>query len=223
MSASRSLLPLLGIVCLLSACTVRSISNPGRPWGSGNTTYAGEISDFDVVGTGTFEVAEAGGATLRPGQRVLVVQSGAGFPDEAMLQGLGAHFEVGTASGIPTGALGGEHGMLAAAQRGGFDAVVAYWGILESRERPTEGVAASWVPIVGMFVPDSSQQMRIRLRIVVADARTGRWRCLLPEPIDDERASSLVTRRSEDAEQVEVLKDAAYRVAVQSLVALAQR
>ena len=34
----------------LSGCAVRSISNPVRPWGGGNATYAGELSDFDVVG-----------------------------------------------------------------------------------------------------------------------------------------------------------------------------
>jgi hypothetical protein len=213
------------VALLLPACAMRSISNPGRPYGSANTSYAGELSDFAVVGSGGAATDGDGGTanvTLRPRQRLLVMQSGAAFPDDAMVTGLAQHFEVGTASGIPSDAFG-EHGLRTAAARGGFDAVVAYWGVLESRPRPTAGKAASWFPIAGFFVPDESQQMRIRLRIVVLDVASGRWRSLMPTPIDDERASSLVTRHSRDMEQVEHLKEAAYVAAVEAIAALAQK
>ncbi|HEX6813143.1 MAG TPA: hypothetical protein VF384_16085 [Planctomycetota bacterium] len=224
MSQSRLAVPCLALLLLLPGCAVRSISNTARPWGDTNTTYAGELSDFDVVGLGGAESAsKAPDLQLQPHARVMVVQSGALFPDEPMLTGLAQHFTVGAASGSPSASAGGEQGMRLAAVRGGFDAIVAYWGVLESRPRPTAGKAAAWVPIAGFFVNDESQQMRIRLRIVVVDASTGSWRSLLPEPIDDVRASSLVTRQSKDSEQVELLKAAAYRVAVEQVAALVRR
>ena len=59
--------------------------------------------------------------------------------------------------------------------------------------------------------------MRLRLRIVVLDIRTGHWRCLLPEPMTDDRASSMATRNSSDSKQVEVLAAAGYRAAIELL------
>jgi len=209
-------LVLLAATALVSSCSVRSISNPGRPWGDGNTTYAGELNDFDVVGTAIPADPVAGVVALSPHLRVLVVQSGAGFPDERLLDGLSAHYEVGAASGIPTPALHGQ-GMRQAAARGGYDAIIAFWGILETSERVTEGVAASWVPLIGPFIPNASQRMRIRMRIVILDVHTGRWRTLLPAPIDDERASSMVTRGSSDRSQVQVLMEAAIPAAIEAI------
>ena len=55
------------------------------------------------------------------------------------------------------------------------------------------------------------------------DTRSGRWRSLLSEPLDDERASSLVTHNSTDSDRVELLKTAAYRAAVDLVAGLGQR
>lgn len=206
---------LLAVLALCCGCATRSISNPVRPYGGGNSTYRGELSDFDVVGVGAVAGASSDVA-LKKGMRVLVLQSGAEFPDERMLAALAAHFEVGAASGVPTPALG-EHGVRQAAARGGFDAVVAYWGILETTESANAGAAASWVPIAGWFVPDVDQRMRIRLRVVVLDVRSGCWRTILPEPMDNARASSLLSRESSDRNQVELLMQAALPAAVELL------
>ena len=203
------------MLALCCGCATRSISNPVRSYGGGNSTYAGELSDFDVVGLGA-PTGAGRDVVLQKGMRVLVVQSGAGFPNERMLSALSAHFEVGAVSGIPTPALS-EHGMRQAAARGGFEAIVAYWGILETTERANAGAAASWVPIAGWFVPDADQLMRIRLRIVVLDVQTGCWRTILPEPMDDERASSMLSRESSDRDQVELLMQAAIPAAVELL------
>lgn len=208
----------LGLAVLLSGCAVRSISNPVRGYGYGNATYAGELSDFDVVGAaGALDSGTSGQVTLAEGARVLVVQSGAVFPDERALKALAAHYQVGSASGIPTPGLHGM-GMRDAAARGGFDAVLAYWGTLETSERATAGAAASWVPIAGWFVPDREQRMRIRLRVVVLDVGTGRWRGFEPPPMDDARASSIVTRDGADERQVDVLMEAALPAAVEAVV-----
>ncbi len=98
-----------------------------------------------------------------------------------------------------------------------MDAIIAYWGILESSERTTGGAAATWVPIAGLFIPDSSQRMRIRMRIVLVDVHTGRWRTLLPQPIDDERASSILSRESSDQDQVQLLTEAAVPAAIEAI------
>ncbi|MBI5434112.1 MAG: hypothetical protein HZA52_14865 [Planctomycetes bacterium] len=58
--------------------------------------------------------------------------------------------------------------------------------------------------------------MRIRLRVVVLDVRSGRWRTFSPEPIDDARASSMLTRESSDRGQVERLMDAAIPAAIEA-------
>lgn len=216
MNGGSLALLLCAFLSVLPACAVRSISNTGRPHGGQNTTYAGELSDFDIVGCGVANVGQPR-VQLKKGQRVLVMQSGAAFPDQAMVTGLAEHFEVGTASGIPTPAMIGT-GIGTAAARGGFDAVIAYFGVLESSTEGTAGRAASWIPIGGFFVPDENQRMRIRLRIILLDTRTSAWQSLMPEPIDDERISSLVTRNRKDQEQVLVLKEAAYAAAIRAIV-----
>ena len=213
--------PFVALLALLAGCTVRSISDT-QPWSYSNPTFAGEITDLDVVGVAPMEVL-AGEPALRAGQRVLVVQSGAMFPDELMLAALREHCTVGTASGMPTRAFETGHGLRNAAQRGGYDAVLAYWGVLETSSTGTAGKAASWVPIAGFFVTDEIQRMRIRLRLVLVDAKTGAWRSFLPTPGMRERDSSFVTRSRVDAELIEALKTASYREAVAHLLAAPAR
>jgi len=58
-----------------------------------------------------------------------------------------------------------------AAARGGCDAIVCYWGILESARKGLASKPVSWVPIVGWAVPDEKQQMRIRIKVAVMDVR----------------------------------------------------
>jgi len=205
---SISFAALLISVVAAAGCSVRSISDPGIYGADRNRTYAGELSEFQVVGTDAGDVSQNRDFTLRPGQRILVVQSGAVFPDERFLGLLGEHFEVGAVSGMPSSALGAE-GMRHAAARGGFEVIVAYWGILESSETPTGGTAASWVPIAGWFIPDSRHRVRIRLRAVVVDTYSGRWRQLLPTPIEDERLTSMLSHGQVDSAMVERLVGAA--------------
>lgn len=178
-----SLLFLLLGTLLLASCATRSISDAGYPYAPGdyNPLYRGELSDFDVVGRAAATTA-VGECTLAERAKVLVVQSGALFPDDVMMAALGKHFEVGAASGVPLAEGYGERGMLAAAARGGFDAVVAYWGMLESQQTTD---ASAWVPVAGLFFRSTTQKMRLRMRVVVADTRTGAWRSLLTVPKDD--------------------------------------
>ena len=89
-------------VFLLMGCETRSISDSGYrgrfAWGSGNRYYQGELNEMDVIGAPagqkigeadiTKALAAAGSVRVRPGESLLVVQSGAIAPDGAMLDAL---------------------------------------------------------------------------------------------------------------------------------------
>ena len=225
---------LVAAVCLLlCGCETRSISNSGYNAGyrnGGTGDYAGELSEFDVLGVdaaGTVTDAEILGALdtktpvrLARNSRVLLIQSGADFPDNAMQEALSARHTVGPFSGRPHASKDVQasysKSLRLAAARGGYDKILCYWGVLESQRvgKVTKGV--SWVPIVGYFVPDETQSMRIRLKGVLIDTATGNWVMLQPDPVTDKQISSVLSRETTDQGLVEKLKEQGYR----SLVSL---
>ena len=109
---------LLGMILTVAACGTRSISNSGyeadpghSSYGAGNPFYRGELSEFDVLGAaGTVAITDEdirkSFAARRPlaiakGSPVMLVQSGAIFPDDPMLKSLAAYYPVVGFSGIP--------------------------------------------------------------------------------------------------------------------------
>lgn len=235
----RMALVAVGAMLLLAACETRSISNAGYR-GQGNPFYRGELTEFDVLGidparpVSDAEIANALAGSGRPkvriGSGLLVVQSGAAFPDDLMLRELGRQFSVTPFSGVPltrTDGVGPQSTSIAsgyanalrlAAARAGNDFVVCYWGILESaREREVTKVV-SWVPLVGMTIPDETQRMRIRLKVVVIDVRTGGWSMFVPDDFEDTSLSAAVFRVGSDQNQVSLLKEKAYKSAVADFV-----
>lgn len=203
---------------LATACATRSISDPAMTWGHGNTSYRGELSEFDVVGTqqGPSDLAPV---RLTRGDRVLLLQSGAAFPDEQLAEALGATLSVSPASGMPSGWTERGEGLLGAARRGGYSAVIAYWGTLESNSEATGGAAAMWIPVVGLFVPSENLRMRIRLRFVVLDTKTGAWIQVTPQPIEDQREASFAGKVRVDADLVETLRRASCAPAARAVLA----
>lgn len=236
----------LSFVLVLAGCrSTRSISNSGAvaepPSQMGRMPvasaadpgfeYRGELNEFDVLGvdraqvTTEAEIARAlDGAkavTLKPGSRVLLVQSGAVFPDAPMVTALENDFQIVPFSGVPprqrtaadpepsTSFSYGKNLRLAAA-RAGAESIVCYWGTLESARRKLETKTVSWVPIAGWMIPDEAQHMRIRLKLALIDVRSGTWRVLTPEPFTDKAWSTTFTRGSSDRKQVELLKEKAY-------------
>ena len=105
-----------------------------------------------------------------------------------------------------------------AAAKGGHEKILAYWGLLETAQKELGTKAVSWVPIVGGAIPDEKQEMRIRLKVAVVDARSGRWDMFSPEPYQDIAASGQYTRESSDQGQVALLKARAYETAAEGLV-----
>jgi hypothetical protein len=215
---------------LLAGCTTRSISNSDfradNPYGRAALGgYAGELSELDVIGVTTAaSISEADiQAALREHapvrlartSKVLLIQSGADFPDEPMLAALRGRFTVAGFSGKPAPkpveGPGYSQALRLAAARGGYDKIVCYWGVLESERKNQITSAVSWVPIVGHVIPDERQNMRIRLKAAIVDVGSGRWTLLAPPPSSDTSLSTVVSRRSVDQDLVNGLKAQGYR------------
>lgn len=222
---------------LLTGCATRSISNAEAPasgffgGGGANGIYRGELSEFEVLGVGpgtanseadiAAALAVGGKIQLTKGASVMLVQSGAMLPDEAMVKGMEAFFNVTAFTGMPERSFPAGHyarSMRMAAARSGNDKIVVYWGQLETGSVNHATKSVSWVPFVGGFLKDETQRMRIRLKVALIDVRTGKWDMIMPQPFEDTDTSGRYTRASSDQAQVMLLKEQAYRTAVADLV-----
>jgi hypothetical protein len=230
---------LLGAAAIvLAGCqTPRSISDSGYRDGRarhpvGHATYAGELNELDVLGIErSVQVTEeqisraldaAGQVRLRKGSRVLLVQSGAQYPDNPMISALSGSVTVTPFSGQPNQFERESYhrALRYAAARGGCETVICYWGILESARQSFDTKAVSWVPLLGSVVPDEHQQMRIRLKVAIVDVRTGNWSMFSPEPFSDQAVSARLGRERSDQAQVNKLKEQAYVTAAADILKL---
>jgi len=241
MKKSMMLLVLLLLTILLIGCTARSISDsgyrsPGGYYsrGSDNPLYNGELSEFDVLGIDARKeiteqdiaaaaVAGKSRLTLRKGDTILLIQSGAILPDQDMTANAEKYFSVNVFTGVPeqdkkTNESYAKALRLAAA-RAGIDKILVYWGVLESGTTNLGTKTVSWVPIVGMVVPDEAQELRIRLKVALVDVKTGQWEIFVPKTFEDKAYSASLTRRSSDQQQVALLKTKAYRAAIEGVLA----
>src|SRR5437764_1321373 len=160
-------------------------------------SYCYQLREFDVLGITHCAIASeneirraldnARRVKLHPNSSLLLIQSGAAFPDGGMVTELSKHFQVVPFSGVPpskTDALPENEGLRResysrllrlAAAKGGNDTIVCYWGILESETENLATKTVSWMPMVNWMVPDARQHMRIRLKVALIDVRTGNW------------------------------------------------
>jgi len=228
------------LMVLLTGCTVRSISDSGYrsgpPYGyrSDNPFYKGELSEFDVLGIDPGkeiteeEIAAAAGQkkeriTLKKGDAILLIQSGALMPDNEMTEGMEKYFSVASFTGIPEQNKKDNASyaktLRYAAAKAGIQTILVYWGLLDSGTANLATRTVSWVPIVGWTVPDKAQEIRIRLKVAVIDVPTGRWEIFSPKNFDDKAYSSILSRERSDQEQVSVLKTKAYQAAVEATIA----
>ncbi|MDQ1812468.1 hypothetical protein [Massilia scottii] len=221
---------------LMSGCATRSISDSGYPDKSNGygrpagVQYRGELTEFNVLGIQPTAVVTEEAIrealdkrermTLAKNSPVMLVQSGALIPDEAMVTAFSQYYRPIVFSGVPEEGQGktnyAGHLRLAAA-RSGSEKLMVYWGILESGRENMSTKVVSWVPILGALVPDENQHMRIRLKVALVDVRTGQWEMFSPEPFKDVDFSSRGSRATVDQAQVAMLKEKAYRAAVTQL------
>jgi len=231
------LLPLAVCLLLLTGCETRSISNSGY---RDSYHFRGELSELAVLGVDSARqineediqsaINGTGSIQLKNGDRVMLIQSGAQFPDEDMVNAMGKHYTVLPFSGVPErSSYSFDRSVKAeeepsldmafrlAAAKGGASTLVVYWGVLESARKGYATKTVSWVPIVGSVIPDEKQEMRIRLKVAVIDVASGHWEMLTPEVYSDEQVSNMMSRRQNDQEQVALLKSLAYERAVKDL------
>jgi hypothetical protein len=256
MKLIKTYLLLFCFVWIAGCSTVRPISNsaypetkrivghvPGKPQeATGYTAYQGELSEFDVLGVtrgqavSESEIAraleQAKSVKLRSNSSILLIQSGAAFPDGPMIDELGKHFRVMPFSGIPNArtAPGMDFGsgnaesymksLRLAAARGGNDSIVCYWGILESENEKFATKTISWMPGVNWMLPDEREHMRIKLKFAVIDVGSGNWTIVSPKQCEQARSSTSPRRGVVDQKMVEALKKEAYQAAISELLQL---
>lgn len=236
--------PLFAVFLFLpAACRTRSFSDAGYA-SSSNRLYAGELSEADVIGVqpGSADAAAIRTALqgfaaprLRPGSAVMLVQSGAVFPDPELVAAFGGEVRITTFSGTPSARTAGNPReptpvaaptsyRLAAAQ-GGIDTIVCVWGVLESAAQGLGTKAVSWVPFIGWGITDTELHTRLRLRFLVVDVASGNWSAYMPEPTDDVASSAPFDRDLKDVpaavgdEQAMRLKQRAIGPAVRAFLA----
>jgi hypothetical protein len=242
MILKHTLLFLLAAV-LTVGCQTRSISNSDYrgTWG-----YRGELSELEVLGVNSkqkiteadIQVALKADAkiSLKRGDRIVLVQSGAQFPDGPVLEEMKPYYSVVPLSGVPAygdryvryGRRGQfedaapqqpiDKSLRLAAAKAGAKTLIVYWGILETGREDHGSKIISWVPIVGKLIPDQKQKMRIRIKAAVIDVATGAWEFIIPEAYNDARTSARINREESDQGQVVRLKTKAYKALVTGLL-----
>lgn len=229
----------LATLIVLGGCGVRSISNSGYHADSergyqqiDSPMYKGELSEFDVLGIDPGDAVSeedirkslnsAKEVSLKRGDKVMLVQSGALIPDDDMVNSFDKYFSVSSFSGVPQSTQeGASYARLLrlAAAKAGIRTIVVYWGVLETGRTDLATKAVSWVPIVGAAIPDQTQKMRIRLKLAVVDVESGSWATFSPTPFEDDDTSASLNRVASDQGQVLVLKKKAYVAATDELLA----
>lgn len=233
------------ITILLTGCSTRSISNSGYQDDNGwygqqaNPFYQGELNELSVLGISAEQAIseadiqaalnDASTVTLKRGDAILLIQSGAMFPDDAMLQAMRDVFAVTPLSGVPDQPKQAAQGEIAtppaslkqvlrlSAAQTGATTVIVYWGIIETAQEDQVTKTVSWVPIVGALIPDEVQRMRIRLKGVVMDVKSGKWLMLTPPEADSATISGRLDREAADQQQVARMKTQAYQNFMQAL------
>ncbi|EEF59350.1 hypothetical protein [Pedosphaera parvula] len=228
------------VMALVSSCsTTRSISDTAyapSPVNARNCfpphPQTRELSEFDVLGIEPNQSiseeeivrasARAQRVALTRGNSILLVQSGAQYPDGPMISDLEKSFRVVPFTGVATQTGESYSKVLRlAAAKAGADHVVCYWGILESASEGAATKTISWVPVVNWVIPDEKQHMRIRVKMAVVDVLTGSWTVFSPEPVESQAWSTSPRREVVDQKQVEKLKAKAYEASARGLLSQA--
>lgn len=209
-----------GLLCAVTMCSCQSANRSISQYQYGyNPSYRGELSESEFI-----KDISAGSITgltepirIAKGEKVIVMQSGQIRPDTAFLSGLSGACNVLPMSGVPAQYTSDNISLRDAARAGGVSKIIAYWGNIETSTQPIGTQAISWVPIAGLFIPDTSQKMRVALSAIVADTASGRWSDVTVVSRETEIVHSSVNGYRKDGEQVELLKADAYQKLAQQL------
>jgi len=217
---------------VLSACgSVPSKPAPGDDAAVAKPVVAvvqAALTETDVLGFDTAqsvseeEIVKAAGprgkVQVKRGAPVMLIQAGAAAPDEIMLREAGNFFALTSFSGFAQRRHdAGESANLARALRltaakGGSDFLIVYWPILEAGG--SKPGAPDWRPIGG-DIPFEAEQVRMRMRMLVVDVKSGHWATASPETLEDKAARGGWFRKPTSAQRIAAIKERAYKHALQ--------
>lgn len=229
----------LVIAGLCSGC-VESSSNYHRADFSSRTVLRGhfhgeDLAETDVLGKTVNQPTEedirnaldrTSKLDLKPGETILVVQSGELVPDARMVNELNKHFRAIPASGRKSDWLVGDtkegadyaKALRLKAAQSGAEKILCFWGNLEISRHDLSTKTVTWLPVIDVVVPDQKDKVRVHLKMAAIDVRTGAWSIFRTEPVETEVVSTGWERAHLEPTEVRDLKQKSYVVAVNSLM-----
>jgi hypothetical protein len=195
-----------------------------------------DLADTDVLGASAQTPTEedirntldrASKVQLRPGEPLLVLQSGEPVPDTRMIAELNKHYRA-----IPFSGLRGDwikasaknepdyaRALRLAAAQAGAEKILCFWGNLEVAQHDLSTKTITWLPVVDVLVPDEKNNIRVHLKIALVDVRSGAWTVFRTEPQETQMVSTGWAREHIRSPEVRRLQQKSYTVAVNSLTA----
>lgn len=191
-----------------------------------------EVTEDDIQDA--IKAASSGTFTLTPGDRIILVQSGATVPDSVMQEAMMSHYQVAVYSGIapikprPKLARKGEtpletpepnyiKTLRLAAAKARQDKIIVYWGYLELGKLDNDNKSIVWQRYLSGDIPSSTKQLRYLVRFALVDVKTGMWTMYSSINHQDEYVQTTFKSYENDIVQVNRVKDASYRLAAQNL------
>ncbi|MDX1951950.1 MAG: hypothetical protein SFY81_07175 [Verrucomicrobiota bacterium] len=197
---------------------------------------ANQLQEQQVTGAEAEEATEAAiqkaverskGIKLEKGSGILVMQSGSSLPDKKLVQLLETYFRPIPYSGLSSELSKGVDNVTPLklsrklrlnAAHAGADFVLVYWGEMEIAREELETKLVSWVPVLDMVVPDEKQKLRLHLKAVLMDVRSGDWVSFRTPPHLSDTVTTSFARDNIEPEEVTALKDKAYLDMTEALV-----
>jgi hypothetical protein len=192
------------------------------------------LTETDVLGfdgaqsVSEEEIVKAAGPRgkiqVKRGAPVMLIHAGAAAPEEIMLREAANYFSVTPFSGLAQHRNdAGESANLSRALRltaakGGSDFLIVYWTVLEGGSGKPG--APNWRPVAG-DVPLDAEQVRMRLRMLIVDVKSGHWATANPETFEDKAARGGWFRKPTSAQRTAALKERAYKHALQEVLRVA--
>ncbi len=220
------------LVVFLFSCS-KSISETGYAQSEnkvpGYNAQQKELNELKVLGIRNLSsiteenisevMATATSVDLPKGDSILLIQSGADYPDSEMIESMSQYWDVNILSGSNDKYSGDNlnKALRYIAASGGNKHLVVYWGIVETAKKSLASKNISWVPFVGWSLPDENTQMRIRLKFAIINVETGSWKMIQPSPVEEEFMSSIIGREGKEQEKVIELKKLVYANAAKQI------
>lgn len=198
-----------------------------------------ELRDLDVLGMNAGEPTDetirktldkSSKVDLKPGESILVLQSGEPIPDARMVSELNERYRAIPFSGIRSDWQAADtdapdryaKALRFAAAQAGAEKILCFWGSLEIARQDLSTKTVSWIPVLDFFVPDQKDSVRVHLKMALVDVRSGEWAVFRSAPIEEEVVSTAWEREHLENSQVKRMKLASYKTAVSSLTGAKQ-